>query len=452
MNTPSTLAMILAGSRVDELDVLTCYRPKSAVPFGGFCRVIDFALSNLMNSSIERIAILSQYRSFSLINHIGTGAAWDMIGRFRGISILPPFKDNMDSADWYLGSADAVYKNLDFIRYHRPEEILILSGDHIYNMDYRKMIAYHYEKKADLTIGCIQVPLEKAHRFGVAALDDEDGERGGRVLSYWEKPAEPQSRWASLTVLCFRPEVLCRALEENHGKNSYEFGRDIIPMLMEQNCRIYGYKHQGYWGYTRTVEEYWQSNMDLLGENPKIDMEKWGVRTNLAHRGICDVQPTLIGEKATVQNSMIYNGCVVEGEVRNSILFPGVHVGKGTVVEGSVLFFNNEIGENCSLNKVVADVNSVFGEGVRVGPSLGKDFGAVTARDGLNPREPGMAGAVTARDGLNPRELGMAGAVTVIGWNNQIPACTVIGEGATIDPQLPAEQWKKCVAPGEVMR
>jgi glucose-1-phosphate adenylyltransferase len=439
MNTPSTLAMILAGSRVDELDVLTCYRPKSAVPFGGFCRVIDFALSNLMNSSIERIAILSQYRSFSLINHIGTGAAWDMIGRFRGISILPPFKDNMDSADWYLGSADAVYKNLDFIRYHRPEEILILSGDHIYNMDYRKMIAYHYEKKADLTIGCIQVPLEKAHRFGVAALDDEDGERGGRVLSYWEKPAEPQSRWASLTVLCFRPEVLCRALEENHGKNSYEFGRDIIPMLMEQNCRIYGYKHQGYWGYTRTVEEYWQSNMDLLGENPKIDMEKWGVRTNLAHRGICDVQPTLIGGKATVQNSMIYNGCVVEGEVRNSILFPGVHVGKGTVVEGSVLFFNNEIGENCSLNKVVADVNSVFGPGVCVGPKVE----ASAER---------LAGAVTARDGLNPREPGMAGAVTVIGWNNQIPACTVIGEGATIDPQLPAEQWKKCVAPGEVMR
>ncbi|MBU0663847.1 MAG: glucose-1-phosphate adenylyltransferase [Proteobacteria bacterium] len=434
MNTPSTLAMILAGSRVDELDVLTCYRPKSAVPFGGFCRVIDFALSNLMNSGIERIAILSQYRSFSLINHIGTGAAWDMIGRNRGISILPPFKD-MDSADWYLGSADAVYKNLDFVRYHQPEEILILSGDHIYNMDYRKMIAYHHEKKADLTLGLIQVPLDKAHRFGVAALDDEDGERGGRVLSYWEKPVEPQSRWASLTVLCFRPEVLCRALEENHGKNSYEFGRDIIPMLMEQNCRVYGYKHQGYWGYTRTIEEYWQSNMDLLGENPKIDMEKWGVRTNLAHRGICDVQPTLVRETATVQNSMIYNGCVIEGEVRNSILFPGVRVEKGAVVDQSVLFFNTVIGENCSLNKVVADVNSVFGAGVSVGPRVGEEDARVTAKDGLMPRQPGMSGAVT-----------------VIGWNNQIPPGTVIGEGATIDPHLPAEQWKEKVTAGEVVR
>jgi glucose-1-phosphate adenylyltransferase len=416
MNTPSTLAMILAGGRVDELDVLTCYRPKSAMPFGGFCRVIDFALSNLMNSGIERIAVLSQYRSFSLINHVGTGAAWDMIGRYRGISILPPFKD-VDSADWYLGSADAVYKNLDFVRYHQPEEVLILSGDHIYNMDYQKLIAYHHEKKADLTLGCIQVPLEKAHRFGVAALDEEDGERGGRMLAYWEKPEKPQSRWASLTVLCFKPEVLYRALAENHGQDSFEFGRDIIPMLMAQNCRVYGYKYQGYWGYTRTVEEYWQSNMDLLGENPKIDLEKWGVRTNLAHRGICDLQPTLIGEGATVKNSMIYNGCVVEGEVRNSILFPGVQVAKGAVIENSVLFFNNRVGENCFLNKVVADVNSVFGAEVVAGPGVGQ-----------------------------------AGAVTVIGWDNQIPEHTNIGEGATIDPHLPVDQWKPQVAPGEVLR
>ena len=418
MHTPSTLAMILAGSRVDELNVLTCYRPKSAIPFGGFCRVIDFPLSNLMNSGIERIAILSQYRSYSLINHIGTGAAWDMIGRYRGISILPPFKDMENNAEWYLGSADAVYKNLDFVRYYQPEEILILSGDHIYNMDYRKLITYHHEKKADLTIGFTQVPLAKAHRFGVAALDEEDGERGGRVLAYWEKPEVPTSDWASLTVLCFRPEVLYRALEENHGKKSYEFGRDIIPMLMEQKRRVYGYKHQGYWGYTRTIEEYWQTNMDLLGENPKIDMEKWGVRTNLAHRGICDVQPTLIGKTGTVQNSMIYNGCVVDGEVRNSILFPGVHVKKGAVIESSVLFFNNKIGENCCLNRVVADVNSIFEKGVCAGPSS---------------------------------EL-KAEQITVIGWNNHIPAATVIEQGATIYPQLSIGQWKQKVSAGEVLR
>jgi glucose-1-phosphate adenylyltransferase len=187
---------------------------------------------------------------------------------------------------------------------------------------------------------------------------------------------------------------------------------------MEQKRRVYGYKHQGYWGYTRTIEEYWQTNMDLLGENPKIDMEKWGVRTNLAHRGICDVQPTLIGKTGKVQNSMIYNGCVVDGEVRNSILFPGVQVKKGAVIESSVLFFNNKIGENCCLNRVVADVNSIFEKGVCAGPSSEQK----------------------------------AEQITVIGWNNHIPAATVIEQGATIYPQLSIGQWKQKVSAGEVLR
>ncbi|BCL59823.1 hypothetical protein DGMP_05160 [Desulfomarina profundi] len=190
MLKPTTLAMILAGGRVDELGVLTYFRPKSAVPFGGFGRVIDFSLSNLMNSGIEQVAILSQYRSFSLINHIGTGAAWDMIGRYRHISILPPFQ-GMEATDWYRGSADAVYKNMDFIQHHDPEEVLILSGDHIYKMDYQELIDYHYEKGADLTVAFTPVPLETAHRFGIASLDDEDGDRGGRVTAYDEKPSTP---------------------------------------------------------------------------------------------------------------------------------------------------------------------------------------------------------------------------------------------------------------------
>ena len=418
MIKPSTLAMILAGSRVDELDVLTYYRPKSAVPFGGFARVIDFPLSNLLHSGIEQIAILSQYRGYSLINHIGTGAAWDMIGRHRGVSILPPFKDNLNQSDWYRGTADAVYKNLDFVEYHDPEEILILSGDHIYKMDYRDMIDYHYRKDADLTIGFIKVDRQKAQRFGVASLDDEDGEQGGRVVEYWEKPESPQADWASLTVLVFRPEVLYRALEENQKGTSFEFGRDIIPLLMSWDCRVYGYKYNGYWGYTRTVEEYWQSNMDLLGENPLIDMEEWGLRTNLEHRGIRDAQPALIQDDAVVHDSLVYNGCIIEGTVKNSILFPGVRVEKGAVVENSVLFFNNYIGVNCSLNKVITDVNSVFGEGVSIGPEIGT----------------------------------VAERVTLIGWNNRVPDGTIIGEGATIYPHLTFEQWVKEVKPGEVLK
>ncbi len=423
MLNPSTLAMILAGGRVDELDVLTYYRPKSAVPFGGFARVIDFPLSNLLHSGIEQVAILSQYRSYSLINHIGTGAAWEMIGRDRGVSILPPVKGNSDqkaSTDWYRGTADAVYKNLDFVKYHDPEEILILSGDHIYKMDYQDIITYHHKKDADLTIAFLKVPKNEAKRFGIAAIDNEDGELGGRVIDYWEKPENPEEGWASLTVLVFKPEILYEALNDNQQTDSFEFGKDIIPLLVAAGKKVYGYKYKGYWGYTRTVEEYWQSNMDLLGDNPPIDMEAWGLRTNMDHRGIRDVQPALIRNDATVQNSLVYNGCVVEGTVRNSILFPGVHVAKGAVVENSVLFFNNKIGENCSFNKVIADVNSSFAESVVIGTKGG----------------------------------GTNGRVTVVGWDNHVPEGMLIEEGATIYPSFDQSKWpqNKVVAAGGVLK
>lgn len=418
MLKPTTLAMILAGGRVDELDVLTYARPKSALPFGGYGRVIDFPLSNLMNSGIEQVAILSQYRSYSLINHIGTGAAWDMLGRNRGISILPPYIGS-NHKDWYRGSADAVHKNLDFIQYHDPEHILILSGDHIYHMDYADMIDYHVEKDADLTMAFIKMDKEKyVHRFGIAAITEEDGLRGGRVIDYWEKPEVPQAEWISLTVLCFKPEVLYKMLTLNQEETSFEFGRDIVPAMMEAGYRIYGYKFCGYWGYTKTVDEYWQSNMDLLGDEPLIDLEKWGFRTNLDHRDIRDFQPTIIGDYGSVQNSLIYNGCRIEGAVRNSIIFPGVEVGKNSVVEDSVLFFNNVIGQNCRLSKVVADVNTVYGDGVIIGAEAGRH----------------------------------AQKVSVIGWNNRVPGQVMIGEGATIWPELNTRSWKKIVAAGEVLK
>jgi len=409
--------MILAGSRVDELNVLTYYRPKSAVPFGGFGRVIDFSLSNLMNSGIEQVGILSQYRSYSLINHIGNGAAWDMMGRHRHVSILPPFLGT-EATDWYRGPADAIYKNLDYVRYHNPEEILILSGDHIYRMDYQNMIDYHIKKQADLTIAFTEVPPQDAHRYGIAALSDEDGGVGGRVLAYQEKPKEPPTNLASMTILCFKPEVLYYALEKNQKGDSYHFGKDIIPMLLEENFRVYGYKFCGYWGYTRTINEYWQSNMDLLGENPPINLEEWVFRTNLDHRNIRDMEPALMGVSAKVENSLVYNGCKIGGTVRNSILFPGVHVKHGGCVENSVLFFNNVVGEDCRLNKIVSDVNNTFNAGAVVGPDVCKSDTPVT----------------------------------VVGWNNHIPEKMVIGEGATIYPQLSQTQWPAQVAAGEVVR
>ncbi len=407
MVMPSTLAMILAGGRVDELGVLTHYRPKSAVPFGGFARVIDFPLTNLMRSGIERIAILSQYRSYSLINHIGTGAAWDMIGRHRGISILPPFKD-YENPHWYRGSADAVHQNLDFVRHHNPAEILILSGDHVYEMDYRNMIRFHNERDADVTAAFIKVKKEDAaSRFGVAEIGDEYSE-GGRLLSYEEKPENPKGEWASLTVLCFKPKVLYSVLKENQASESYEFGRDIIPMMVKQGMKVFGYKFQGYWGYTRTINEYWQTSMELLGGNPLIDMEKWGVRTNLEHRGIRDCQPLKVGACGVLDNSMAYNGCIIDGKVKNSILFPGVHVEKGAEVNNSVLFFNTVVKAGGHLEKVVSDVNTTFGRDVRVGGC------------GIEGSEP----------------------VTVIGWNNYVPDGTIIGCGCTVAPGISEEKWR----------
>ncbi len=418
MHKPSTVAMILAGGRVNELGVLTHYRPKSAIPFGGFARVIDFPLTNLMQSGIEQIAILSQYRSYSLINHIGTGAAWDMIGRYRGISILPPFKD-YNNPYWYRGSADAVYQNLDFIRYQNPSEILVLSGDHIYNMDYRKMISFHKQNNADLTVSFTKVDMNKAHRFGIAEIDNQH-ENGGRLISYEEKPENPRSRWASLTILCFRPEVLYDMLAVNQDNGSYEFGRDIIPLMMKEKFHIYGYKFRGYWGYTRTIREYWQTSMDLLGEHPAIDLGKWGLRTNLEHRDIRDCAPLKVGDHGTLNNSLVYNGCEVNGLVRNSILFPGVKVAKGAEIHDSVLFFNNTVQEGACLKNVVSDVNTNFGPNSQVG------------------------GDSTKNNHKN---------ISVIGWNNQIPEGIEIGTGCTVFPKINPANWpEKNLPAGESLQ
>jgi glucose-1-phosphate adenylyltransferase len=286
-------------------------------------------------------------------------------------------------------------------------------------MDYRDMINYHREKDADLTMACIKVPMDEAYRFGLADIDNEDGELGGRVVCYSEKPENPEFNWASLTVFCFKPEVLYKVLEANIKEDtSYEFGRDIIPRLMNENKRVYGYKFNGYWGYTRTIEEYWQTNMDLLGPDPKIKFADWEIRTNLDHRGISDCQPLKIGFNANITDSLIYNGCIVDGEVERSILFPGVHVEKGARVKDSVLFFNNVVSKEAVLEKVISDVNTTFGRNVRIG----------------------------TEDEEGSKEA------AVIGWNNFIKANTVIGSGCTIYPSLPSEKIPKQVESGEVVR
>jgi glucose-1-phosphate adenylyltransferase len=406
------LAMILAGGRVDELDVLTFQRPKSVLPFGALYRIIDFPMSNLMHSGVERVGILSQYRPFYLINHLANGQPWDMVGRNRFAVILPPFKGR-EASDWYKGTADAVYQNTDFIRMYKPDLVLILSGDHIYKMDYQEIIDFHVEKKADLTIGFTRMPAEGASRFGQGQIEDEDP-RGGRLSRYVEKPKKAQFDWASLTIYVFNPNVLIEALEANAKKESHEFGKDIIPSLLGGNFRSYGYKHAGYWGYTRTLEEYWQTSMDLLGD-PRIDLEAWQVRTNLAHRETRDRQPTIIGPSALIEDSLFYSGCDIRGKVSRSLLFPGVRVEEGAVVEDSILFFDAVVGREARVSRTIADIDV----------------------------------AVEAQAGIGNRR----GELSILGMGSVIPSGVTIQPGVTVYPNVKAGHFtRKEYRTGEIVK
>jgi len=395
------LAMVLAGGRVDELGVLTFLRPKSTVPFGGLYRFIDFPLSNLMRSGLDRVGILSQYRSSSLIEHIGNGDSWDMVGRHRGITLLPPFQ-GLHASDWYKGTADAVYQNLDFIYSHRPDLVLILSGDHIYHMDYQELVRFHLDMDAEVSAAFVEVPATGASRFGLARIGDDDP-RGGRVLEYWEKPASPVSNWASLTIYLFRTEILETILRENASAPSHEFGRDILPALLGRH-RLYGFKFQGYWGYSRTLEEYWSTNMELLGENPKIRLDAWPMRTNLGHEAIRDRGPALVGPRGSIDDVRLHNGVRVEGTVVRSILFPGVHIAAGAEVRDSILFFDTQVGPGARLERTITDI----------GVSVGKDSLVGRANSDL----------------------------TVIGTQTRIPQGIEIGPGCSVHPHLRAEDFR----------
>ncbi|MFQ6113102.1 MAG: glucose-1-phosphate adenylyltransferase family protein [bacterium] len=413
----NVLAMILAGGRVDELSVLTLTRPKSAVPFGGMYRVIDFVLSNLMHSGVERIGILSQYRSFALIHHIGIGSWWDFVGRNRGVTMLPPSTGH-NASDWYKGTGDAVYQNLDFIYRHHPVAVLIISGDHIYRMDYQYLLSYHREKEADLTIAFLPIKSEESHRFGVAEIDDEDGKLGGRVLDYKEKPTDLEFKWASLTIYVFRPSVLYEVLEENaRGCHSHEFGRDIIPKMLGK-YKVYGYKFNGYWAYARTIDEYWQSNMELLGEHPKIDLEAWEVRTNLDHSRLRDRAPAWTGSRAVLEDSLIHNGCRVEGEVHRSILFPGVKIDQGAKVSDSILFFDTVVKTGSVLDKTITDCGVRIGAGCYIGKG-----------DKITPNRE------------YPKIL--ASGINLIGQSTEIPSGIQIGRNSIIFPSLKEKDFRK---------
>lgn len=346
-----------------ELSVLTLRRPKSALPFGGCYRVIDFALSNLMHAGINNAGILSQYRLESLIDHVGVGESWDFVGLNRGAKILPPFR-GAEAGDWYKGNADAVTQNLNYIHDHGARLVLIASGDHIYRMDYRQMIRQHLERRADMTIAFKRMGYDP--RFGHGRLDST-----GRLVEYEEKTPDPRGDLASLTIYVCSVEPLTRVLHALAGRPQVEFGQDVIPMMLAEGYRVFGHVFEGYWAYTRTVRAYFQAHQDLLAR--RIDLDEWGIRTNLEDGGLADQPPVYVRSGATVKNSFLSPGCVIEGTVVGSVLSPGVRVARGARVVDSILFHRCAVEADAAVRLTIADKGVAVGAGARIGPSLAEE-------------------------------------------------------------------------------
>ena len=356
-------AVILAGGEGSRLGVLTAKRTKPAVPFAGKYRIIDFALSNCVNSGLFDVMILAQYRPQSLVEHIGSGAPWDLNRDFTGgVKILSPYKARNDS-DWYSGTADAVQQNFSFIKQGNPDLVLILSGDHIYTMDYEPMISFHMDHQADATVGTIRVPMEEASRFGILATD-----KNYKVKSFVEKPSEPPSNLANMGVYLFNRELLDKVLWEDRQdeKSAHDFGKNIIPKLIKAKANIRAFPYTGYWMDVGTVDSYWQSQMDLLSPTPPLKLydRNWIVYTRTEER-----PPARIRANAYIYASMICNGSLIEKDahVESSILGSGVIVRPGAVVRESVILTDCVIESGAVVERAVLDKRVHVGENARIG-------------------------------------------------------------------------------------
>lgn len=393
------LAMVLAGGRVDAMGVLTARRSMAAVPFGGFYRVIDFVLTNLSVSQIEPVGILSQYRPYSLMDHVGIGRPWDYNGRSRELMFLPPFEATGER-DWYRGTADAVYQNLHVLERYKRRDVVVLSGDHVYRMDYRPVLDFHRRTGADVTMVFRRMDVGRPARFGVGVLDGD-----GRVTDYAEKPAQPQSDLASMTIYVFRAEVLAEAVRRNAVTGrTFHLYDEVIPELV-RNGRVVGYVFEGGWEYLRPLSAWHDAHMRLIGGGIGVPMDR--VLTNLEGVGIGDAPPAFIAASAEVRNAWLGPGCRVRGRVVNSVLFPGVTVEAGAVVEDAVLLNDCVVGRGARVVRSVLDKACVLGEASRLAGaealvSLGKGVqvarGAILSA-GAEIGPGGVVGDVPAFDG-----------------------------------------------------
>ncbi len=358
------LAMILAGGRGKRLSILTQKRAKPAVPFAGKYRIIDFPLSNCANSGITTVGVLTQYRPHSLNEHIRTGAPWDLDRLHGGVWLLQPY-ERFDEMGRYVGTADAIQQNFDFIRRHAPDLVLILAGDHIYKMSYDDLFTFHTSRQADLTIATLQVPPDEASRFGMLETD-----ASYRVISFEEKPLQPKGILASMGIYVFNTEVLSQVLLEDldDHHSEHDFGKNIIPKMIER-FRVFAYPFSGYWVDVGTVQAYWEAHMDLLVDEPLLNLldRNWVIHTMSEER-----PPVNIRTGATVLHSLITDGCIIEGTVEYSVLSPGVRVERGAVVRNSIILTDTHIQLGAMVDRCVIDKQVTVGENACVG--YGADY------------------------------------------------------------------------------
>jgi glucose-1-phosphate adenylyltransferase len=398
------LVLLLAGGIGSRLNILVGHRAKPAVPFGGLYRIIDFSLSNVMNAGLSKVGVLTQYKPLSLMRHIRNGQPWDFTGRTRGVEILPPRTGEKDS-DWYKGTADAIRQNIDFIKANPSEQVVILSGDHIYRMDLNDMIACHRSRKAGITIGMMVVPMSEIHQFGAGIVDEDN-----RIVDWEEKPKVARTNLASMGIYVFDTEYLLSLLARDRKES--DFGMHIIPKAIEER-QVFAYPFYGYWRDVGTIQAYWDANMDIIRPDSGISPEEWGIRPNAeSSRRTMDRAPARFAAGCAVQSSLISAGCVIEGTVINSVLSPGVVVQKGAAVRDSVIFEDALIESDAVVDLVVADKRIQVGKGAVVG------FGDAEAKKIKNKEFP----------------THLYSGITLLGKEARIPAGLKIGRNCIVQP------------------
>ena len=402
------IAMLLAGGQGSRLGVLTAKVAKPAVAFGGKYRIIDFPLSNCINSGVDTVGVLTQYQPLRLNAHIGIGIPWDLDRNVGGVAVLPPYEKSANS-EWYTGTANAIYQNLEFMESYNPDYVLILSGDHIYKMDYEVMLDFHKENNADVTIAAMPVPIEEASRFGIVITDKDR-----RITEFEEKPANPRSNLASMGIYIFSWPVLREALLKNKDVPGCDFGKHVIPYCFEQGGRLFAYEFNGYWKDVGTLGSYWEANMELIDIVPDFNLyeEYWKIYTNSG-----SVPPQYVSEDAVIDRSIICNGVEIYGEVHNSVIGAGVVIGKGTVVRDSIIMQDCVIGEDCVIDKAIIAENVEIGDRVALG--IGSDI--------PNKQKP---------------DIYSFGLVT-IGENSVIPEGVRIGKNTAISGVTVSEDYKE---------